>query len=103
MTQHSVQHLYEMLGNKKIIISNKTKNLVKELIQHYKDIQSSFYKEDLDNLLEANDNLKNLLYNKVLKEIRKSSKEESVILYYLGDMSRLSYLTTIPLIAILLE
>ncbi len=100
--QHSTLHLYEKLDNKKYKLSKNINILLNSILKEYDNIYNGFYKKDLRQIKEANTELKKLL-NNILKQIQKSEGIETVILYYLGELSRTIYLATTPMMTILIS
>ena len=67
------------------------------MLQHFNSVYESFFKQDINTIRKTTAQLKDLLYNKIQKSLLKSSGIESLFLYYLGELSRLVYLTTVPI------
>ena len=68
-----------------------------------KKLYEGYFQNDIETIKTVNEDLKNLLYNKILKSIQKTKGKESLVLYYAGETARLIYLTTIPVIGLRLD
>lgn len=101
LVQHSLLHLYEILdAEKKFKVSDKINKLFSNLQKGFDDIYQGFYKKDFSKIQENNILMQNTLKT-IQKELKKSKGTESLVLYYLGEQARLIYLTTAPMLGII--
>lgn len=102
LIQHSILHLYESLSSKrKVKLAEKNLNLFAELQQGFDTIYNAYFNMDLEKIREGNTRMKDLLAE-ILGMLKKSRPAEAEILYYFGELARLTYLMTSPMLGILL-
>lgn len=95
LINQSIGNLYIFLES----IPNLNERIIElfnKIIKNYDLIINSFYKKENNKIIEAIDDLKELLHNKIINE-----KNDFSVIYYLGELSRLIYLTTPPLVSIM--
>jgi hypothetical protein len=97
--QYSVLHLYEILDkDKPKSVTRTTKELTKSVQELFKRLQTAFFKKEVKIIQEINIHAIDLLYNDIHQNMRKTQKTETLILYYLGELTRLINLINTPLI-----
>lgn len=102
LIQHSILHLYESLAaTKKLRITEKNLNLFAQLRQGFDVIYKAYFNMDLKKIRKGNTMMKDLLAE-ILSMLKKSRSAETEILYYFGELARLTYLMTSPMLGILL-
>jgi phosphate uptake regulator len=103
LISHNLIHLYDVLRlGKKYSISENLLIIFEETKEFYFKMHEGFFKDDLNTLKRINTKMNKFLYDQVQKELRKSKGEDSLVLYYFGELSRLLYKTNTPLLGILL-
>ncbi|MFC1722946.1 AbrB/MazE/SpoVT family DNA-binding domain-containing protein [Nanoarchaeota archaeon] len=102
LIEHSVLHLYEMLDkNRKVKISKPTVKLLEEVTEGFDQMVKGFYKEDVKQVQKVFAGFDDLFYRKILGRMKKSSGVESIVVSYIGEMSRLIYLTSVTMSSIM--
>jgi phosphate uptake regulator len=102
--QRILLHFYMALSKtKKFKLPNKYLKFFDTIEVSMDEFYKGFFNKDIDLINHANDLSINLLYQKILPEIKKEKGEISLILYFFGELSRFVYLATIPALGILLE
>jgi len=102
--QHSILHLYEtVVKDKKVKLSENFKKIFSNIIVNFDNIITGFFKQDLNLIQKVNDELKKILYEEIHVTMLKSKGVETISLYYAGELSRLIYLMSIPMLAIRLK
>ncbi len=102
LIQHSILHLYEALPAKPQL-SPKLKKLPEELQKNFDLIYQGFIRKDLDLIKKGNNAANNLLNTKLHPQLKKTKGSDSILLYYLSELSRTTYLTTAPILGLLLK
>lgn len=104
LIQSSLKHLCKFLAKQKsLVISKESLKLFNKLESEFDLLYSSFFKKDLSGLEKVNNSCRKVLYGEVYSLLKKSKGEGTIVLYYFGELSRLIYLTTSPMLGILLE
>lgn len=104
LIQHSLLHLYEIISKEKPKeIAKNTLNSFASLQEFYTELYESFFKKDFDLIRKVNEKTNKNLYNHIHPLMKKASKKEVLLYFYLGELSRMIYLATIPALAILLD
>ena len=104
LIQGNLLHLYQFLDkHKKLNVSKKSFSIFNNLEKEFDNLYHGFFKKDLDILEEVNEKSRSFLYKDVYKQLEKVSGKESITIYYFGEMARLIYLITSPMLGILLE
>jgi len=102
LIQHAILHLYEELSkNQKFKLDNENETLI-NLIEYYKRLSSSFFKEDSLGVQEVN-TFCTLKLTEIKRKIFSSKGMMSLFFYYCGEIFRLLYLVTAPIQGILLQ
>ncbi len=101
LIHQSLLHLVEGLNNKPLRFSNNSLNYFYLISTYFNSVYDAFFKNDIKSIRETSLQLKELLYQKIQISLLKSSGTESLLLYYLGELSRLVYLTTMPISSII--
>jgi len=103
LTQHSILYLYEKLS------TGKTQKIPEAHIKIFAGLNNwfyatynSFYKKDLEMISKAHKDLKQIMH-KTHDEMEKTKGKEAVVLYYMSEIARLTYLMTSPMLGILLK
>ena len=103
LIQRSLLHLYEQLSQKQFRISKNAMSIFNSVSSSLNALYESFYKKDVELLRQANEGSQSVLNKQILPALQKSSGLESVVLYYLGEFARLTYVATSPALSILLQ
>jgi hypothetical protein len=104
LIQGNLLHLYQFLDKqKKLKMSKKNILIFNNLETEFNNLYHGFFKKDLNALEEVNDQARSLLYKDTYKQLEKVTGKESITIYYFGEMARLIYLITSPMLGILLE
>lgn len=103
LISHSLFHLAVILNkNSKYKSNKKVGETFSQLKRFYDGVTTSFFKKDLDTLKKLNTSMNKFLYEEVYRLIESSSKVESLVVYYLAELSRLLYKINHPILGILL-
>jgi antitoxin component of MazEF toxin-antitoxin module len=104
LIQHSILHLYEHVPlNKTLKLSPSVIKIPPQLLHNFDQVYTGHFKKDIT-LIKRSNNKSNVLLNDViLKKTKKSPGEEAIILYYFGELARTIYLTSAPIIGILMS
>ena len=103
LVQHSIWHFHTVISKEKSKkISKASMVLLDNIRSYYNQIHESFFKKDVDNLLMVLDKAKSDLYSSVQVQMKKTSGSEAIMLYYIGELYRLVYVLSVPLVSLLL-
>jgi len=103
LIQRSLLHLYEQLSQKQFRISKNAMSIFNSVSSSLNALYEAVYKKDVELLRQANEGSQNALNKQILPALLKSSGLESVVLHYLGEFARLTYVATSPALSILLQ
>ncbi len=104
LISHSLFHLYEILKkNPKYIPRKKVAETFAQLNKFYSLVTASFFKSDLETLKKMNVSMNRFLYDEIYGLIETSKGTESLVVYYLAEISRLLYKMNHPILGILLK
>jgi len=104
LIQHSLLHLYEALDkDRHLKISKSTFDLFGSLQECQNKLYEGFFKKNMHILQKVNEKAKNNLYAGAIVKMKSTKGIETVVLYYLGELSRLIYLATVPMTGIMLR
>ena len=101
LIQHSIYYLVKSLSNKRFNISKSNLDILDHIDSIFDEVYNSFFNNKSNQVTESSIKLKEILYERIHKKIMKSSGAESIFLYYLGELTRLIYVTNVPISCII--
>lgn len=101
--EHAYYYLYEYAHKNKIILSNETTNLIKNLGDYFDLYYNAFYEKDISYIHKLNKLKNEYQFKKCLQLIEKLNGKESVIASYLRELFRLIQIGTSPILSELIE
>jgi hypothetical protein len=103
-TQLFLMHMYEVLSEqKKMKIPKELIALFKEIFNTFEKTYEGFYQKDIKKVSKNSEVAREKFYKVILKELEKRTGPINAILYYYGEISRQTYLLTVPMLGLLLE
>ena len=104
LIQHSLFYFYRVMHDtKKIKIKTSIIKIFKQLQSNFDELTTAFFKKDCNEIGKINNRTNKYFYNHIQKQIIKSKGKDSLLLYYLGELGRVIYLSTSPMLGILFE
>ncbi len=101
LIQHNIKHMYDEISKMKSLKMGTRIKLFNRIVNEFDNIYNGFYKKDLEMLNKSQRELKKL-DREIKNEISKSKGNENVVLYYYADLGRLAYLSSSPMLGVLL-
>lgn len=99
--EHAYFYLHKLFENNKTKLDNKVIKIIEDVNELFNKLNESFYKKDMDLASEIGIDKENILNKEIFGLMSKSKGFESVVLYRLGELTRLIHLSSTILFGLL--